>query len=171
MATAETKHEGLRSLFDEHYVHLVRLAALMVDDTGTAEEVVQEAFVSVQRRWDRLDPERAGAYLRSAVCNGARSALRHRGTVRRFLARQSEARQPDPHPPAETAGVASATRGEVLEAIRRLPDTQRNVVLLRYFLDCSEAEIAAALGVSPGTVKTSAHRALAKLAPALEALR
>jgi RNA polymerase sigma-70 factor (sigma-E family) len=168
----DVQDETLRDLFDGHYRGLVRLAALLVDDRGAAEEIVQDAFVGAAARWDRIDGEKALAYLRSSVLNGARDALRRRGTVRRFLSRQSERNEP---PPAvegpEATAVSHVTRREVLEAVRRLPETQRNVVLLRYFLDCSEAQIAETLGVSAGTVKTSAHRALANLAPALEALR
>lgn len=170
--TREVQDESLRDLFDGHYRELVRLAALLVDDRGVAEEIVQDAFVAAAARWERIDGDKTLAYLRSSVLNGARDALRRRGTVRRFLSRQSQ--RDDPAPTAESpeaAAVSHVTRRDVLEAVRRLPETQRNVVLLRYFLDCSEAQIAETLGVSAGTVKTSAHRALANLAPALEALR
>ena len=168
----EVQDETLRDLFDGHYRELVRLAVLLVDDRGVAEEVVQDAFVAAAARWERIDGDKVLAYLRSSVLNGARDALRRRGTVRRFLSRQGERNEPPPVAESpETAAVAHSTRREVLDAVRRLPDTQRNVVLLRYFLDCSEAQIAETLGVSAGTVKTSAHRALANLAPALEALR
>ena len=170
--TRELQDESLRDLFDGHYRELVRLAALLVDDRGTAEEIVQDAFVAAATRWERIDGDKVLAYLRSSVLNGARDALRRRGTVRRFLFRQAERNEPPPTAEApEAAAVAHITRREVLDAVRRLPETQRNVVLLRYFLDCSEAQIAETLGVSAGTVKTSAHRALANLAPALEALR
>lgn len=170
--TREVKDETLRDLFDGHYRELVRLAALLVDDRGVAEELVQDAFVAAAARWDRIDGDKVLAYLRSSVLNGARDTLRRRGTVRRFLSRQAERNDPTPTMVSpETAAVSHITRREVLEAVRRLPETQRNVVLLRYFLDCSEAQIAETLGVSAGTVKTSAHRALAHLAPALEALR
>jgi RNA polymerase sigma-70 factor (sigma-E family) len=168
----EVKDDTLRDLFDGHYRELVRLAALLVDDRGVAEEIVQDAFVAAAARWERIDGDKVLAYLRSSVLNGARDTLRRRGTVRRFLFRQAERNEPPPTAETpEAAAVAHITRRDVLEAVRRLPETQRNVVLLRYFLDCSEAQIAEALGVSAGTVKTSAHRALANLAPALEALR
>ena len=170
--TRDRVHDTLRDLFDGHYGDLVRLAALLVDDRGVAEEIVQDAFAAAAGRLDRIDGDKALAYLRSSVLNGARDALRRRGTVRRFLLRQAERSEPEPAGPGpEAAAVSHVTRREVLEAVRRLPGTQRNVVLLRYFLDCSEAQIAETLGVSAGTVKTSAHRALANLAPALEALR
>lgn len=164
--------EALRDLFDGHYRDLVRLAALLVDDRGTAEEIVQDAFVAAASRWHAIDSGKALAYLRSSVLNGARDVLRRRGTVRRFLARQPRAgdHAPPDHGP-EARAISGTTRQDVLRAVRRLPETQRRVVLLRYFLDCTEAEIAETLGVSAGTVKTSAHRALANLAPALEALR
>ena len=170
--TRELKDETLRDLFDGHYRELVRLAALLVDDRGMAEEIVQDAFVAAAARWERIDGDKVLAYLRSSVLNGARDALRRRGTVRRFLFRQAERNEPPPTAETtEATAVSHITRREILDAVRRLPETQRNVVLLRYFLDCSEAQIAETLGVSAGTVKTSAHRALASLAPALEALR
>jgi RNA polymerase sigma-70 factor (sigma-E family) len=161
----------LRDLFEAHYAGLVRLAAILVDDLGTAEEVVQDAFVATYARRSAVAGDSAVAYLRSAVLNGARSALRRRGTARRFLARQRSARTAAAPTSPETAAVSSLTRRAVLEAIRGLPDRQRDVVMLRYFLDASEAQIAETLGVSAGTVKTSASRALAKLAPLLEDFR
>ena len=170
--TPKVRDDTLRDLFDGRYRELVRLAVLLVDDRGMAEEIVQDAFVAVAARGDRIDGDKVLAYLRSSVLNGARDALRRRGTVRRFLSRQADRNEPAPTAESpEAAAVSHVTRREVLEAVRRLPETQRYVVLLRYFLDCSEAQIAETLGVSAGTVKTSAHRALGNLAPALEALR
>ncbi len=155
----------LEGTYREHYRTLVRLASLLVDDVGRCEEIVQDAFVKVWRRPPDLSGEdRLPAYLRSAVLNGARSHLRHRGVERRHLrALASPAEAPDARRPDDHA--------RVLAALRSLPDRQREVLALRYYLDLSEAEIAATLGVSAGSVKTHAHRGLATLAERLEDLR
>lgn len=147
---------GLEELYAEHYRSLVRLAALLVDDVGTCEELVQDAFVGVLRRrsaWD--DPARAAAYLRSAVLNGARSALRKRRVRER------------PVPAPVRSGEADDNR-HVLAALRSLPDRQREVLAMRYWLDLSEADIASTLGISAGSVKTHASRGLAALERVLE---
>jgi RNA polymerase sigma-70 factor (sigma-E family) len=157
----------LGALYQDRYSELVGLARLLLDDRGQAEEVVQEAFVRTYAGWQRVrrqdDPL---PYLRSTVVNLARGGLR-----RRRVARE---RRLDAVPDAESADVI-AERDEMstalVSAVRSLPDRQRECVVLRYFLDCSTAECAAALGVSEGSVKTHLHRALAALAPRLEALR
>jgi RNA polymerase sigma-70 factor (sigma-E family) len=154
----------LASAYRDHYRPLVRLASLLLDDVGACEEVVQDAFVKVWARGDPLrDPERLPAYLRSAVLNGARSQLRHRLVRRRHLVLQ-----PGPTPSAETTAMAGDPDRAVLLALRALPERQRAVLALRYYLDLSEAEIAAALGISAGSVKTHAHRGLASLARDLQ---
>ncbi len=157
----------LERAYREHYRSLVRLASLLIDDIGTCEELVQEAFVQVWQRGGSLrDPDRLPAYLRSAVLNGARSALRRKGVAGRHLQVA-----PDPAPAAETSALAGESEKHVLQALRTLPDRQREVLALRYYLDLSEAEIARTLGISKGSVKTHAHRGLATLAPRLENLR
>ena len=147
-----------------HYRSLVRLAALLVDDIGSCEEIVQDAFVAVFSRPDRPhDEQPLAAYLRSAVLNGARSALRRRRTASRFA--------PGPvvdAESAETGAVGAARDDAVLRALRSLPDRQRDVLALRYWGDLSEGEIADALGIASGTVKTHAKRGLAALAEKLE---
>jgi RNA polymerase sigma-70 factor (sigma-E family) len=152
----------LRTLYEEHYRSLVKLASLLVDDVGTCEELVQEAFVQVHQRGRLHDGAKAAAYLRSAVLNSARSHLRHRGVQGRHLRPVA-----DPAPSAESAAMADDEQRRVLAALRSLPDRQREVLSLRYYLDLSEAEIAAALGISAGSVKTHAHRGLAALAERL----
>ena len=157
----------LASAYRAHYRPLVRLAALLLDDVGSCEEVVQDAFVRVwQREPDLRSPDRLPAYLRSAVLNGARSRLRHRFVQRRHLAAA-----PDAAPAAEVAAMAGDVDRSVLQALRALPERQREVLALRYYLDLTEAEIAATLGISAGSVKTHAHRGLAALAEQLEDLR
>jgi RNA polymerase sigma-70 factor (sigma-E family) len=164
MTDADT---AIESLYDAHYVGLVRLAVLLVRDHGTAEEVVQDAFVAVHGRWAGLDDqERALAYLRTAVVNKARSVLRHRAVV----ARNVPSPLPDA-PGADTASLDGDRRRAVLDAMRALPLRQREVLALRYYLDFSEREIAQALGISQGAVKSHASRGAAALRDRLEDLR
>ncbi|HLT16065.1 MAG TPA: sigma-70 family RNA polymerase sigma factor, partial [Acidimicrobiales bacterium] len=145
---------------------LVRLASLLLDDVATCEEVVQDAFVHVWRRPPALrDETRLAAYQRSAVLNWARSQRRRRGVRRRHL---RSVGPPPTAPAAEATALAGDADDAVLRALRALPDRQREVLALRYYLDLSEAEIAATLGVSAGSVKTHAHRGLRALAEALE---
>ena len=156
----------LAAAYREHYRSLVRLASLLVDDVGRCEEIVQDAFVKVWRRPPVLTgDDRLPAYLRSAVLNGARSHLRRRGVERRHLRAVGLAAAAPEH------GPLTGDDDRVLAALRSLPDRQREVLALRYYLDLSEAEIAATLGISAGSVKTHAHRGLATLAERLEDLR
>ena len=163
----EAVEEAVAQLHRNHYRSLVRLAALLLDDLGASEEVVQDAFVKVQIGWGRLaDPERAPAYLRSAVLNGARSRMRHRQVRARHLQTV-----PPPAPSAETGALAAEEHDRVVAAVRRLPARQREAVVLRYYLDLSEAEMAAAMGISAGSVKTHLHRSLAALHESLGGTR
>lgn len=161
-----TPAPDLESVYREHYRSLVRLGSLLIDDVGTCEELVQDAFVKVWRRGPVLrDPDRLPAYLRSAVLNGARSHLRRSVVARRHLqAVPDPSDEPGPSP-------FTGEEARVLAALRSLPDRQREVLALRYYLDLSEAEIATTLGISAGSVKTHAHRGLATLADRLEDLR
>jgi RNA polymerase sigma-70 factor (sigma-E family) len=167
MAVVEVEPaDELVDLYRSQYRSLVRLAALLLDDVGSSEEAVQDAFVSMHRAWDRVrDPSRRLAYLRSAVLNGARSRMRKRAVRRRL----------EPVPPvgesaesAETAALLAEEHREVLAALRKLPTRQRECLMLRYYLDLSEADIAATLGISAGSVKTHTHRGMAALTRALE---
>jgi RNA polymerase sigma-70 factor (sigma-E family) len=153
------------ALFATHHARLVGLARLLVDDLPTAEDVVQEAFASLYQRWSRLrDPQAAGSYLQSSVLNGARSSLRRRRTVFN-LVREKQV----PLPSAEQIVVGHEARREVIQSLRQLPGRQREVLVMRYYLDLSEAEIAAALSISRGSVKKHASRALTALSARLEA--
>lgn len=146
-------------LHRRHYRDLVRLAGLLLHDAGASEEVVQDAFVALHLRWRRLrDPERAAAWLRSAVLNGARSRLRHLEVRRRH-----QPLAPTSSGSAEDAALAGGADGRVLAALATLPGRQREAVVLRFYLDLSEAEMADAMGVSAGSVKTHLHRGLAAL--------
>lgn len=153
----------LEQLYASHWRRLVRLAVLLVRDSATAEEVVQDAFVACHRRWRTLhDPENAAAYLRRAVVNGARSVLRHRGVVARHEAREL-GRGPEVAPGADEPALAGERRAQILDALAALPRRQREVIVLRYYLDLSEAEIASTLSISRGAVKSHASRGAAAL--------
>jgi RNA polymerase sigma-70 factor (sigma-E family) len=151
----------LEELYEREYRNLVRLASILVDDRATCEEIVQDAFVRTLASWRSVrDPGKAPAFLRSAVLNGARSQLR-----RRAVARRHPEAPPAPMPSMESSSLDHQV---VVLALRRLPDRQRDCVVLRYYLDLSEREIAATLGISGGSVKTHLHRGLATLAADLE---
>jgi RNA polymerase sigma-70 factor (sigma-E family) len=151
-------------LYTMQYKALVRLAAMLVRDTQTAEEVVQEAFIAMHDGWHRLkDAEKALAYLRQAVVNRSRSVLRHRMVV------EKNAPKPPPDmPSAEHGAMALFERTAVIAALRGLPDRQREALVLRYYGDLSEAQIAAAMRISRGAVKSHTARAMAALRAALD---
>jgi RNA polymerase sigma-70 factor (sigma-E family) len=151
-------------LYAAHYRRLVRLSVLLVRDLGTAEEVVQDAFVAMHGRWRSLrEPDKALAYLRQSVVNRSRSVLRHRAVQARYVPPYV----PDQHG-ADVDAEASERRAVVLNAMRELPDRQREVLALRYYLDLSEAEIAQTLGISRGAVKSHASRGASALRKLLE---
>ena len=160
--------DAVEALFRTEYRSLVRLASLLVGDREASEEIVQDAFVRLQLRWGGLrDPARAPAWLRSAVLNGARSRLRHRG-VRRRRDVAAPVFEPDR---AVDGAVAGDEHRRVMAALRTLPVRQREAIVLRFYEELSEAETAAAMGVSAGSVKTHVHRGLAALAQVLEDVR
>jgi RNA polymerase sigma-70 factor (sigma-E family) len=161
-----TADEAVTRLFAAYYRQLVRLAALLLTDTGTAEEVVQDAFVRLHQRWRRLrEPDRALGYLRTSVVNGARSALRHRAVASRHAA---TLRPPPDAPSAEATHLDGVGNDELLAALRRLPPRQRETLVLRYYADLSEAEIAEIMGISRGAVKSHAARGIAALRQTVE---
>jgi RNA polymerase sigma-70 factor (sigma-E family) len=146
-------------LYQAHAVGLIRLAVVMLGDRPTAEDVVQEAFCGLYRRWERLaDDAKALSYLRSSVLNGCRSELRSRLRKQRRANHRAVAT-----PSAEQTALIGEEHREVLAALRGLPHRQREALVLRFYLDMSEPEIAAAMGVSAGTVKSTTSRALAAL--------
>ncbi len=153
--------DALAALHRAHYRSLVRLGALLLGDTETSEEVVQDAFIKLQLRWGGLrDIDKAPAYLRSAVLNGARSQLRRRGVRRRHAERRTPNLDAGS---AESGAMAIEDHRRVVAAMRALPERQREALALKFYLDLSEADIAAAMGVSVGSVKTHVHRGLAAL--------
>ena len=158
--------DALTTLHRENYAGLVRMATIVLGDPGLAEQVVQDAFVRLQMRWRGMRGiDRPAAYLRSAVLNGCRSQLRRHRVRDRHAARRTA-------PPAlagpESAALARDDHDRVIAALRTLPARQREAVVLRYYLDLGEADIAAAMRVSAGSVKTHLHRGLAALSRVLE---
>ena len=143
-------------LFAAERVPMVHLATLLVGSVAVAEDVVQEAFVSVTKRWDKI--ERPGAYLRTSVVNKSVSALRRRSVEDRFRAWTVD---------ASSLGIPEELI-ELRGALACLSNRQRTVVVLRYFADIPDAEIAETLGVRPATVRSLAHRAMAVLRKELQ---
>jgi RNA polymerase sigma-70 factor (sigma-E family) len=153
--------DALEQLYAAHWRRLVRLGVLLVHDQGVAEEVVQDCFIALHRHWGQLrDPDRALSYLRRSVVNRSRSHLRHLTVVKNHAEREAT---PEPMAGADHTAYALARRVVILEALRRLPQRQREVLALRYYLDLTEAEIADTLGISRGAVKSHASRGAAAL--------
>jgi RNA polymerase sigma-70 factor (sigma-E family) len=142
--------------FDEfyraEYAPMVRLARGLVDTSESAEEIAQDAFAQVFERWDRLASP--GGYLRTAVVNGARSELRKREVRRRV----GLDRPPQP----------ATERDYLVDALDQLPAKRKTALVLRYYADLSEREIAETMGVRPGTVKSMVSRGLAELREVIE---
>lgn len=150
----------LHALYRAHWRYLVRLAVLMVDDTAAAEDVVQDAFVALHRRSGSLrDPDAALGYLRTSVLNLSRSVLRRRHTARKHL----KVAEPEQTAPADHDVLLREEHRAALNAVRRLPRHQREVLILRYWSGLSEREIAQTLGISNGAVKSAASRGMATL--------
>lgn len=147
LAATVTVHEPFEALYQREFRPMVRLATALVDAPDQAEEVVQEAFAALYVRYRVVD--NPVAYLRVCVLNGGRKVLRRRRIMRQ---------QPPITPENGELGF-----NHVIDAVRRLPTKQRNAVVLRYELQLSDAEIADTLGVPIGTVKSTLHRALARL--------
>src|ERR1700729_2523595 len=155
---------AVTELYTTHYRSLVRLAALLVRDIGTAEEVVQDSFVAMHGGWRRLrDSEKALSYLRQSVVNRSRSVLRHRVVVDR-----NAPKPPPDMPSAEHGAIALLERSAVIAALRTLPARQREALVLRFYADMSEAQIAYAMQISKGAVKSHTARAMATLRTVLE---
>ncbi len=155
--------EGVTALYAEHAVGLIRLGFIMLGDRGAAEDVVQDAFLGLYRNWDRLhDPANALTYVRSSVLNGCRAALRTQSRRERrdaaaardgWLATDS----------AEAAVLLSEEHRATLAAVRTLAPRQREALMLRYYLGLSTDDIARAMGISAGTVKSAISRGIAAL--------
>jgi RNA polymerase sigma-70 factor (sigma-E family) len=158
--------DDFTTLYVGHYEQLLRLAVLLVGDMAAAEDVVQEAFIRVHRTIESRSLHNPLAYLRQAVVNLARSELRRR------LVRLRHAPRPMPDAAsAEEGACAAISRQEVIVALRRIPARQREAVVLRYWADLPEAEIAALMGVSVGAVKSYISRGQSRLGLLLEGVR
>ncbi len=151
-------------LFRERHAELVRLAVLVVGDRPSAEDVVQDVFARLCVRGRLPEGDGLLAYVRAAVLNGCRSALRHRAVVRRFGGARGFLASGTAQVSAEHEALLAEDRRQVLAALAELPRRRREVLVLRYWLGLPESEIAATLGISPGTVKSTAARGLAALA-------
>jgi RNA polymerase sigma-70 factor (sigma-E family) len=148
------------ALYQAHWSYLVRLAVLLVDDRSSAEDVVQDAFVALHRKQDDLrDPDAALGYLRTSVVNLARSVLRRRQVARKHL----KVGEPEATAGADQDVLLRDEHRAALAAVRALPPRQSEVLVLRYWAGLSEREIAQTLGISTGSVKSSASRGLATL--------
>jgi RNA polymerase sigma-70 factor (sigma-E family) len=135
-----------------------------LQDVSTAEEVVQDSFVALHGAWERLrEAEKALAYMRQTVVNRSRSVLRHRKVIDKYLERAL----PD-MPSAEHGALVLLERSAVVDALGTLPSRQREAIVLRYYADLSEAEVAAAMGISRGAVKSHTARGITTLRTALE---
>lgn len=163
--TAAPRQPTLTDLYHAHRLGMVRLAVLLVDDLATAEDVVQDAFTALYRRHGEhiTEVDNALGYLRTAVVNTSRSVLRRRRTARAWTPPA-----PVDVPSAEEHVVLDEAHREVLAALGRLTPRRRQVLVLRYWADLSEAEIAQTLGISRGAVKSNASRALDALERILE---
>jgi len=149
---------ALSSLYQIHALGLTRLAHVMLGDRAAAEDVVHDAFIGLQRNWHKLsDQTKAPGYLRSSVLNGCRTALRR--DHRRNIESQPDAIVGSP----EMSALATEEQRRIMTAIRCLPHRQREVLILRFYLQEPEAEIARLMGIKQSTVRSTAHRALAAL--------
>jgi RNA polymerase sigma-70 factor (sigma-E family) len=159
---------GVTALYQASALGLIRMAYVMLGDLPSAEDVVQEAFYGLYRRWDRLaDTGGATYYVRTSVLNGCRSAMRRRAVRRGFLQHRPLA-DPLPAVSAETVVLGGERREEVIRALRHLPDRQREVLVLRFYAELPDEQIARVMGIRPGTVRSTAFRALDALGRALK---
>jgi RNA polymerase sigma-70 factor (sigma-E family) len=155
-AGAATSAADFEGLFTQQYEPMVRMAFLLLGSRSEAEDAVQDAFARVQLRWARLD--NPGGYLRRCVVNRSYDTLRRRQLEQRLRL----TRRP------ETSATTELGADELSDALATLPAKRRAAVVLRYYAGLREHEIAEALGVRPGTVKSMLHRALAQLREVIE---
>jgi RNA polymerase sigma-70 factor (sigma-E family) len=157
---------AVTALYEAHALGMIRLAHIMLGDRQGAEDVVQEAFCGLYRRWSHLaDPGSAVHYVRSAVLNHCRSVLRRRVTSQ---APRVVTSHPESAHSAEAAVLTREERDEIMRAVRRLPPRQREALVLRFYLDLSAEETATTMGISPSSVRSATHRALESLGRMLQ---
>ncbi|WP_391858270.1 SigE family RNA polymerase sigma factor [Streptomyces silvisoli] len=162
---AGTTVDHLTETYRAHYRSLLGLAALLLDDTASCEDVVQEAFIRVHSARSRVrEPEKTLAYLRQTVVNLSRSTLRRRILGLKLLSKP----MPD-MASAEEGAYEQLERDQLIRSMRGLQRRQREVLVLRYFADMTEAQVAETLGISVGSVKAYGSRGIAALRIAMEA--
>ncbi|GHF86485.1 RNA polymerase subunit sigma-24 [Streptomyces thermodiastaticus] len=155
---------AVAALFETHHAGLLRLAVLLGAGPD-AEDVVAEAFYQLQRRWGRIrDKDAAVGYLRGVILNLTRMRFRHLRVVRRHAQQNVEFTEDS----AEQHALLRDEHRHVVSALRTLPTRQHQVLVLRYWLDLSEAEIARTMGISQGAVKSHASRGMARLSSILK---
>jgi RNA polymerase sigma-70 factor (sigma-E family) len=153
---------GVTALYVQTAVGLIRLAYVILSDRQAAEDVVQDAFVGLYSRWGKLaDPASAEGYLRASVLNGCRSMLRRQAVRSRHVLHERPAAS------ADVSVFEGAERCEVERAVDRLPPRQREALVLRYYLNLPDEQIARLMGIRPVTVRATVHRALEGLGRAL----
>ncbi|QYN35073.1 sigma-70 family RNA polymerase sigma factor [Pseudonocardia sp. DSM 110487] len=162
------REAAVAELFEIHHLPLVRLAVLLGADD--AEDVVAEAFYQLYRRWPRLrSPSAAATYLRSVVVNLTRMRIRHLQVVRKHAVRTGDEQ---PHVASgEERAVLRDDQKALVDAVRALPARQREALVLRFWLDLRESEIADAMGITAGSVKVHVSRGMAALSRMLEERR
>jgi RNA polymerase sigma-70 factor (sigma-E family) len=167
LPAASDAGQAITDLYSNEYRSLVRMSVVLVGDAGTAEEVVQDCFIAMHGGWYRLrDADKAVYYLRRSVVNRSRSVVR-----RRIVADKHAPKHEPDMPSAEQGAITEFERHAVIAALRSLPPRQREALVFRYYLDFSEEQVACAMNISVGAVKSHTARAKAALRSILEPQR
>ena len=154
-ADTQTAAAAVTALYEQTAVSLIRLAYVILSDRQAAEDVVQDAFCNLYRRFDRLtDSETLARYVRASVINGCRSALRRRAVRSRNVLYELPGASP------EAAVLGREERADLIRAVEQLPQRQREALVLRFYLDLPDDEIAGLMHIRPVTVRSTIHRAL-----------
>lgn len=162
---------AVTAIYRSSALGMIRLAYVMIGDLSAAEDIVQDAFCGLYRRWMHLEnPDKALSYVRSSVLNACRSALRRKRPELSGEASASDLDRLLVQWSGEEAAITEERRRTVMAALRTLPARQREVLVLRFYLDLSEAQIAAQMAIGQSTVRSTAHRALATLSRMLKDL-
>jgi RNA polymerase sigma-70 factor (sigma-E family) len=155
---------ALTEIYETEYRSLVRMSTMLLGDIGSAEEVVQDCFIAMHAAWYGLrEADKALHYLRRSVVNRSRSVLRHRIVVDRHTPKH----EPD-MPSAEQAAITQLERSAVISALGTLPVRQREALVLKFFMDLSEEQVASVMNISRGAVKSHTARGKAALRSVLE---
>jgi RNA polymerase sigma-70 factor (sigma-E family) len=156
---------AVTALYHGHYRYLVRLAALLAQDTDAAEALVQDSFVAMHSAWRRLaDTDRALAYLHQAVVTRSRSALRHRVAAGKILPGLAPGT-----PGSDPAAITEPEHSAVVSALQALAPRQREALILMYYAELPDAQIASAMRISKGAVTSHTAQAMSSLRAELRA--